>query len=326
MNIGLQLVSKARSPALLGALGLLGGALGLLACAESSRVAPSSTSSAVIGDGVAHIQRQVQAVRPLVRSRWATSFLDAGMRLPGVAPRRLGNETVDELGYYSGDGESPVFFARLLDLLAESDTRHLIGRRLLELHYTGIGPLRMMAAAGAEAIGVSAENRLRMLYSRPDDSGVLPVPGREVSGRLMVYAGEFPSDQAARAAVGSGYDAVILRNQLKRGYIHPASGAPSGPVDKQGIPDDSYLRILFDLLRPGGRLLAYNLCPAPEAVGQPYNPHADCRNPFAQTAWQNAGFRVLDYDRNDTANATSYGQALGWNQARFATYTLVERP
>lgn len=309
----------------------LAGSLASAGCANQPTVVPGPSS---VGVGVAQIQRDIAAVRPLVSSRWAVEFLEAGSRVPAVAPRQVGGETVDEVGYYFGSGDSPVFWARLLDILGQNDNRSIVGRRILDLGYVSIGPLRILALAGADAVGVSPSARLAALYSLPGDQGAAPLFGRNVAGHVSLVSGEPQTDAAARAAVGGGYDAVVVKNLLKRGYLHPTDSAPPETHLRLGMSDDDYLRYLLGLLRPGGRLVVYNLCPAPASGSQPYNPHADCRNPFPQAQWQAAGFRVRDYDRSDTPTARTFGQALGWDRGAapvnlennlFATYTLVER-
>lgn len=300
--------------------------VGLAACASGPELAPGSAQSQSIGAGVSRIQREAQAVRPLVRSGWANEYLDATARLTGLAPRRMGAESIDEVGYYYAGGDSPAFFARLLDLFGDGETRHLVGRRFLELSYTAIAPLRILAHAGSLAVGVSASPRLRALYSFPGDQGDVPLFGRAELGRVTLVHGQFPSEPGSVQATGSGYDAVVVKNLLKRGFVHPTDAAPPGTQVNLGVSDEEYLDSLFKLLRPGGRLLVYNLCPPPSPPGQPYKPEADCRNPFSQAKWQGAGFRVRDYDRNDTPVAQSFSQVLGLPSEIYATYTLVERP
>jgi hypothetical protein len=305
--------------------------VGLSACASApgpASQAPSSGSSGGGGGGVAQLTREAEAARPLVKSRWGREFLDVSARLPSIPPRRLGNESIDEVAYYYGESESPIFFAHLLDLLGQNDTRHLVGRHVLDLRLSAIGPLLMLAAAGADVVGVNSSARLQSLYGLSGDQGTVPLLGREVSGHLSLVSGQFPTDPATRSAVGGSYDAILVKNLLKRGYIHPTEALPNRAVDTRvdlGMPDDDYLRLLLALLRPGGRLLVYNLGPASSASAEQYNPHADCRNPFPQAIWQAVGFRVLDYDRSDTAAVEEFGPALHLGRDLFATYTLAER-
>lgn len=302
---------------------VLCGSLGLLSCAESKVAVTQDSPLGTAGVAVNRLQREAQAVRSLVHSSWGSEFLDASARLPAIPSRHVGGETIDELGYYYGGTDSPVFFARFLDLIAEGETRRLGGRRLLALSYESVGPLRMLAAAGSTVVGVSSSAKLRALYSQPEDQGELPLLGREIAGRLTLIFGQFPADSATSTAVGGGYDAVVARNVLRR-LPPPALSAPAGAFE--GISDAEYMRRLFDLLRPGGRLLVYNICAATEAATPPSGDLPDCRNPFSQAAWQAAGFRVRDYQRSDTAELRAFGQALGWTENRFSTYTLLERP
>lgn len=327
----------------MGALAL-GSAMALLsACKSGPEIAtPSSAEQATIGTAVAAINREAQAVRPIFKSRMALDFLAAAPQLPGVVPRRVGEASVDEWVYYygpqPGPSSSPVAFAHFLDLIAQDGNERsaLIGRRLLDLHGQGIGVVRLLAGAGADATTVLSDPQQRLLYGQPGDQGQVPVYGRDVAGRVSLVFGPAPGDAATFAALGGGYDFVVSRSLLKRGLIHPTTTQPAQL--SLGMSDDDYLRRLLGLLKPGGRLLIYNLCPAPAAAGQPDKPESDCRNPFPQTQWQQAGFRVRDYDRSDTPAARSLGKALGWDRADlgsraidlennlFALYTLVERP
>lgn len=321
----------------------LGSTLALLPGCKSGPEIQAATGAeqTAIGTAVATINREAQSVRPLCQSRFALDFLQAAPQLPGVVPRRLGEVSADEWVYYygpqPGPHSSPVAFAHLLDLVAQDGNERsaLIGRRLLDLTGQGIGTTRLLAGAGADATAVLSDPQSRLLYGQPGDQGPVPVYGRDVAGRVsLVFAGS-PSDPSSLASVGGGYDFVFIRSLLKRGLIHPS---PPQPAQLSlGLSDEDYLRRLASLLKPGGRLLVYNQCPAPAPAGQPEKPEADCRNPFPQAAWQGAGFRVRDYDRSDTPAARSLGRALGWDRpdlgARamdletnlFALYTLVER-
>lgn len=327
----------------IGALAL-GSALTLLgACKSGPEIqAPTSADQATIGTAVAALNREAQTVKPLFKSRLALDFLQAAPQLPGVVPRRMGEVSADEWVYYYGPQpepkNSPIAFAHFLDLVAQDGNERsaLIGRRLLDLHGQGIGVVRLLAGAGADATAVLSDPGSRLLYSQPGDQGQVPVYGRDVAGRVSLVFGPPQGDAATFAALGSGYDFVISRSVLKRGLVHPTPPQPAQLA--LGMSDDDYLRRLLTLLKPGGRLLIYNLCPAPAAIGQPEKPEADCRNPFPQAQWQGAGFRVRDYDRSDTPAARSLGKALGWDRADlgaraidlennlFALYTLVERP
>jgi hypothetical protein len=93
---------------------------------------------------------------------------------------------------------------------------------------------------------------------------------------------------------------------------------------------------MFRVLAPGGFALIYNLCPAPAAAGKPYLPWADGRCPFPREMLEAQGFRVLEFDRDDSPAARAMGHALAWDAPDnggmdlandlFATYTLLQRP
>lgn len=101
-----------------------------------------------------------------------------------------------------------------------------------------------------------------------------------------------------------------------------------------GVADSAYVAALHRVLRPGGRVLIYNLCPAPAPPGKPYIPWADGRCPFPEAMWRAAGFRVVAFDRDDSPAARAMGHALGWDRGGamdletdlFATWSLFEKP
>ncbi|MFO0573804.1 MAG: hypothetical protein U1A78_07405 [Polyangia bacterium] len=325
-------------------------------CASQPQVTPGADAASV-GRGVARLGREADGVRPLVRTRWAAELIAAVPSLPTVPPRRIYRsadgsrfygeleaqalspsaraalvpETVDETAYYYGDGASPLFYARLLDLVAEGTVAGMPGRRFLIWRSESIAALRLLAIGGAATIGMNPSPRLRAAYSQPGDQGAVPLVGREVSGQVTLV----PSDFQAGGSVGQPVDAIFVRNVLKRGYVHPAEPLPPGQATNQlalGGSDEEFVRSLYNALKPGGRLILYNLCP-PLRPGQPYDPDSDCRNPIARELWQAAGFRVRDYDRSDTPAAREFGKALGFGEGAgavnldelSATYSLLER-
>lgn len=341
-------------------LGLaLGAALGFSGCTDRPEVRPTEAGLR-LGGAVARLQRDAAAVQPLVKTRWAQQFLAGAAQAVPMAPRRiyvdggtgtaqraysereyealpsdaragLTAQTIDEEAYYLGTGGSPVFAARLLDLVGENEVGNLASRRALEIDYESVGTLRMLAGVGVSAVGVSAAPRQRAIYSLPGDQGDVALFNRQHQGSLALVSGRFPADASARAAVGGGYDFILVQNTLRRGYVHPAGETPQPARIDLGVSDEDYLRGLREALRQGGRLLVYNVCPAPTG---PYSPETDCRNPFPTAAWQAAGFRVRDYDRGDNEAARAYGRALGWDTGPrrvnletdlVASYSLLER-
>ena len=88
-------------------------------------------------------------------------------------------------------------------------------------------------------------------------------------------------------------------------------------------------------MKPGGRVLIYNISPAPSPPGQPYKNWADGHCPFAKEVWESAGFRVVTYDHDDIEPVRKMAHALGWDQGEspidlkadvFALYSLFEKP
>ena len=320
---------------------------GLLSgCVHGPEVQPTTQGSppSTLGAAVAAMNREAQTVQAMYKSRFAQDFLSAVPHLSALVPRRVGDRSVDEWEYYFGanptPSESPIFYAHLLEIAAQDggERSALIGRRVLDLHGRSIGPTRILAGAGADAVSLLSDPGQLALYSQPGDQGIVPIYGRDVAGRVQVLLGSLLGDAASFAAVGGGFDLVFSRGVLLRGTIHPSEATDPKTQRSLGMSDEDYLRRLFSLLKPGGKLLVYNLCPAPAPIGQPYNPYADCRSPFTQAQWQAAGFRVRDFDRSDTPGVRSLGKALGWDRPElaaravdldtnlFAQYTLVERP
>jgi SAM-dependent methyltransferase len=302
--------------------------------------------------GVARIRIDAEALTPWVQSRPAHDFLNAGTRLPAIRTRTLYHDPaskkyftrhaaeqleapareklqeieVDEAFYYNTRYGSPLAYARPLELLGRSGLEGLARQRILDFGCGGIGPLRMMASCGADVVGVDVDPMLESLYSEPGDLGVIG------SGRLALHIGRYPASEAMRAKVGEGYDVILSKNTLKRGYVHPESGRAF--IDL-GMSDEQFLATLLAALKPGGRMMIFNLGPAPNAPGQPYRPMADCRCPFPRLAWEQAGFVVEAFDRDDTLAAREMGALLGWNKGLgsmdletdlFATYTIVRKP
>jgi SAM-dependent methyltransferase len=341
----------------MGALTLAALVLLLAACVPSPRPelpAPPGESP------VERLRREARALEPLVRSALGRAFLAETAALPRIAPRvvyhdpgrqrfysetqarDLGDEerrglerkTYDEEYYYYTRYGTPLAYARPLEVLAGAGATEVSGKRILDFGHGGIGQLRLLAGLGAEVTGVEVDPLLPVLYGGPADQGTV-VGTRGQQGKLTLVNGRFPADLAVRRAVGGGYDLILSKNVLKRGYVHPAEPVPERQRIRLGVPDEEFVRTLFAALFPGGRVLLYNLCPAPAPPGKPYIPWADGRSPFSREMWEATGFLVLAFDQDDTSQARALGRALGWDRGPdamvlerdlFALYTLVERP
>jgi hypothetical protein len=281
--------------------------------------------------GVAAIRAEAAALRPLVRGTLAVAYVDAAARLPRVATRTVvvagKPRVVDEEYYYTTRYGTPLAYARPLELLEHAGLDTVRGRRVLDFGYGGIGQLLMMASLGADVTGVDVDPLLRAMYAERD--------GRWRRGSVRTVDGRWPADAAVRDAVGGGYDLFVSKNVLKRGYIHPSEPVDEKKTIQLGVDDEAFLRAVFALLKPGGRMMIYNLAPAPAPPGKPYIPWADGRSPFPRALFEAVGFRVVAFEVDDTAAARAMARALGWDRGPdamdltnglFAQYTLVERP
>jgi hypothetical protein len=285
-------------------------------------VAPPTTASPA-PTGTATIRADAARLRPVVRSPLARRFVDAAPGLPAVAPRFfLDGKLALEDFYYGTLYGSPLAYARALEVASAGDT---MPRRVFDFGYGEIGHLRLLALVGADVTGVDVDPMLAALYSAPGDQGAFG------TGRVTLVSGGWPGDAAVAAAVGEGFDLVVSKNVLKNGYIHPAEPVTEKRMIRLGVDDDAFVRALFRVTAPRGRVLVYNLCPAPAPPGQPYIPWADGRSPFTKAQWEAAGFHVVELDRDDSPAARAMGRALGWDadddleENLFALYTLVEK-
>jgi hypothetical protein len=323
---------------------------------------PSSVSASpsVELEGVARIRSDAKALADRVTTDLAKEFLSATSTLPPIPKRMLYLDPVkktyvteadaarldtqarhnlkpspaDETFYYNTKYGSPLAYSRPLEVLGRAGIADFVGRKVLDFGYGGVGPLRLLAAMGADVVGVDVDPMLPALYSQSSDQGIVPGKHRP-DGHITLINGHYPSGAAIKAKVGGGYDVILAKNTLKRGYVHPEGVAEKRRLIDLGMDDASFLRAVHNSLKPGGWMLIYNLCPAPSPPGQPYKPWADGRSPFSRTEWEKAGFRVEAFDKHDSTAARVLGHVLGWDRGEgamdlekdlFATYTLVRKP
>lgn len=158
-------------------------------------------------------------------------------------------------------------------------------------------------------------------------------------GHVRLLTGRWPADEALRAEVAAaapaGFDLILSKNTLKRGYIHPAEEVDARLLVQLGVDDASFVAEVAARLAPGGLFVIYNLCPAPAPPGQPWIPWADGHCPFDRALLEAAGLQVLAYDAVDDAAARALGTSLGWDRGEqpmdpatdlFAWMTLARRP
>ena len=316
--------------------------------ARAAAPAPSDTSA------VAALQLEAQSLAPLAGTALGRRFLAASEKLPHVAPRTLRYDstrtrywsaaeaaalpaivrdsmltrTLDESFYYTTRYGSPLAYLRPLELLAAAGFDSVAGKKIVDFGYGTVGHLRLFAELGVDAIGIEVDPLLRALYSEPGDQG------RVGGGSVRLLHGHFPGEAPVLSSVGHGVDLFLSKNTLKNGYIHPAEKVDPRRLVHLGVSDSAFVAVLYSILKPGGRVMIYNLCPAPAPPGKPYIPWADGRCPFPAEMWQRAGFLIREFDRDDSNAARQMAHALGWDQGEspmnlekdlFATYTLVTK-
>jgi SAM-dependent methyltransferase len=256
-------------------------------------------------------------------------------KLPKNEQAALTAFVADEQHYYTTRYGSPISYARPLEILARAPNglKDVAGKKILDFGYGYVSHLRMLALLGADARGVDVDPMLRALYAEKGDQGSVG----KAKGKVTLYDGQFPADAKVAAAVGEKYDLIISKNVLKRGYIHPEREADPRKLINLGVSDEKFLAALHQALKPGGRVLVYNLFPAQAPPDKPYIPWADGRSPFSRAQWEAAGFKVLFFDENDDARIRALAHALGWDKPEggepgmnlekdlFALYSLFER-
>jgi SAM-dependent methyltransferase len=330
-----------------------------LAITLATVVPPAAHAARPDTTALGQLRADATALRPLVRTPLARAFLDATADLERVAPRtiwrdssrtnawndaetallpdsvraRLVRRDLDETFYWNTRYGSPLAYVRPLEILARSGVGDVRGRRIADFGCGMLGQLRLLALLGADAVGIDVDPVLRALYSEQGDQGV--VSGRRGrAGRVRLAIGQWPAEAPIRADVGEGYDVFMSKNTLKNGYLHPAEPVDPRMLVHLGVSDSAYVAELYRVVRPGGRVLIYNLCPAPAVAGKPYIPWADGRCPFPAAMWQAAGFRVLAFDQDDSPAARRMGRALGWDQGQgamdldhdlFATWSMFQK-
>jgi hypothetical protein len=328
--------------------------------AAPSQPAPNKDEAPAPLTGIAAIKRDAQAVLPTVKTDLARAFLTATENLPAVEERTifrhkttravytplqadalpddqksdLEARPLGEQFYYTTRYGSPVAYARAIDVLAEagfkatSPEAPFAGKRIMDFGYGGIGQLRAFGLMGGHAVGVDVDPLLPVLYHLPTDTG----PIGSHNGTVKIVNGQWPMDAKIAEEVGTGYDLILSKNTLKRGYIHPEREADKRMLIDLGVDDATYVKALHDSLKPGGYVMIYNLCPAQAPADKPYIPWADGRCPFEKSLLEQTGFEVVAYDVVDDEPMRELGRALGWADMGmkletdlFAWYTVLRR-
>lgn len=261
--------------------------------------------------------------------------------LPAEARGRFEAMTLTPRDYYYTRYGSPLAYARAIEIACDYFPGRWAfqGRRVLDFGYGTIGHLRLLASIGVHAVGVDVDPRLRALYSDPEDTGVIPgivvMQEPPPDGTLTLVHGRWPAEAKAKGEVGEGYDLILSKNTLKKGYITPGREVDPRMLVDLGVTPEEFVRAVAGALKPGGIFLIYNLSPAPKSDPAQWVPWADGRCPFPREMLREAGLEVLAFDVPDDEAARAMGRALEWDRGPqpmdlegdlFALYTVVRKP
>jgi len=279
----------------------------------------------------------LQPIQPMViyynkETRQAISSADAARLSEAQLAAYTKKDVGDEYYYFTKYG-TPVAFVRPIEILGRAGVNSAEGLRLVDFGFGSIGQLRALAGAGADVTGIEVDPVLQIMYAKePGKVARCVANGKGRDGSINLAFGQFPKDPAVVKKVGAGYDVFISKNTLKHGYIHPAQEVDPRMLVHLDVDDATFVKAVFDALKPGGYFLIYNLCPAPAGPGEKYIPWADGHSPFTAETYTHAGFKVLAFDTDDSDAARAMGKIFGWGtdaelaQNLFGMYTLVQKP
>ncbi len=223
------------------------------------------------GETIVRLGKELEKVLPSIQGSWTAKWASTVVELPQVEPKviRSGNKDlqVDEKLFYTGRYGSPLAYIRCLELAEQFHFAPRAGTKILDFGYGSIGHLRMFALSNMHAVGVDVDPLLPLLYEKKfEELG---------KGSVRLFHGKYPAEKDLTAQVGGGYDLVISKNTLKRGYIHP-SREPTNPrhVIDLGVADEEFLAAFANMLNPNGLFVIYNFCPAKAPLDKPYIPWA----------------------------------------------------
>jgi len=309
---------------------------------------------------VATLRAEAERVLALVECAGTKAFLAATSALPTVAERTVlyDQKTREALTreehaalpaaeqarfqpsdfgpdfYYTTRSGSPLAYARALDVIGKlagpPGTDALSGKRILDFGYGGIGHLRLLASLGCEAVGVDVDPLLHAYYRAEDQGAIAPARAGGAAGKLTLVHGHFPADERVKREIGAGFDLVLSKNTLKKGYVRPAQKVDPRMLVDLGVPPEQFLLEVARVLKPGGIFALYNICPAPRA--DRYVPWAYGESPFTRAEFEAAGFELLAFDVDDTATVHELAYALRWDEQgmtvegdTFAWYTVARK-
>ena len=298
--------------------------LGLVECKGTKAFLRATSALPEIGErGVLYDQKTREAVTAEEHARFSKE--EQARFQPTPFPPEF---------YYTTRYGSPIAYARALDvvgkLAAKPGEDALSRKRILDFGYGGIGHLRLLASLGCDVVGVDVDTLLHAYYRAEDQGAIANASAGGPAGHLKLVHGHWPGDAAVKSAVGGGFDLVLSKNVLKKGYVRPAQKVDPRMLVDLGVTPGEFLAEVARALKPGGIFAIYNLCPAPRS--DRYIPWAYGESPFTKEEFAAAGFELLAFDVDDRAQAQELGFALQWDQQGqdvendlFAWYTVARR-
>lgn len=332
---------------------------------------PATAAEITSSPTLLRLASEAALLQPVAQSDLTRRFLGATNALPKIAPRSayvneitreyfsataraalpdarktaLSEVQLDEYRYYFTKYGSPLAYLRALEFANDKNLIDVAGKRILDFGYGSIGHLRLLASLGAQVTGIDPDSYLAALYSDAADQGAVALAAnasrrsRGSPGSITLVKGYWPRDAKIVEQAGRGYDLILSKNTLKRGYVKPERKVD----DKRqlvdlGVSDQVFLTTIFNTLAPGGKLVIYNLHPKPASPKEKYKPFADGRSPFSREQYEKAGLNVVAFDSEDHIAARKIGRLLKWDQNEkgetiddldsnlFALVTVVTRP
>ena len=278
---------------------------------------------------VARLQRLARALQAAVKSDLATDFLNATSALPWIQPRKLYQDpeskelypssqiasisaerrwklvsrSFDEHDCYEGRYGMPLSYAVFVDALSDFGVRSLSGKRVLDLGFASILPLRLMACLGASVTGIDTDKLPYALYDFDGDTGpIRTVRGRTIDrshdGSVTLKKGRLGVDWTPQPAA---FDFILSRNTLKQGYVHPRPEHALEPNVKLKLTDEAFLGTVRGALANGGLFAIYNTFDPTDN-----GPGADGRCPFTREQLTSAGFEVVAHDQSDEQRSLAF--------------------
>ena len=193
---------------------------------EAERLAPLVETEAAreLLEAVGYLTPAREAVvyRATAGGYLAAAYTQGEYDALGAAEREgLQALPVDTRTWYHTFYGSPLASLRAFDLAAGHGIDSYREKRVLDFGFGSVGQLRLLAAAGAEAVGTEVMPTLRAIYADPDAQGVVHgADGRK--GRVRMVFGRWPAETDVVGAVGGAFDLSSSTAKFTATSRHPA--------------------------------------------------------------------------------------------------------